>query len=315
MADPIDNPSSAAAPTSEATPDHQPAVERVSAKGSLETGLAGGGWLRYGVTDLGDVVEEARGRLDLSPIAAAALGRAMAAAPLILRLSLKNPSRLVLEVRGDGPLRSVMAETDDQGNLRGTVGNPHVDLPPGPGGKLPVGRAVGSGLLRVIRELDQRDRGSYASQVELVSGEIGLDVAHFLRQSEQTNSAVLLGVLTRPEGVVGAGGMIVEVLPGAPEEVIEELEANLRDLAGVSRLLEEGGRDAVLDTVLAGMDREVLERRPIRHRCRCSRERLGRHLAALPAEERESIATEEGTLEGECVFCGAEYVFGPEELN
>ncbi|HEX6199236.1 MAG TPA: Hsp33 family molecular chaperone HslO [Thermoanaerobaculia bacterium] len=287
-------------------------LERVSAEGALEMGLAGGGWLRYGVADLGEVVEEARVRLDLSPIAAVALGRSMAAAALLLRLAEKTPSRLVLEVRGSGPLRSVLAETDEAGHLRGTVGNPRVDLPHGEGGKLAVGAAVGAGTLRVVRELAG---GSYASQVELVSGEIGLDVAHFLRQSEQTRSAVLLGVLTRPEGVAGAGGLIVELLPGAPEEVISTLEGNLARVAGVSRLLEEGGREQVLDAVLAGLDRETVERRPLLHRCRCSRERLGRHLTAVPDEDVAELLTDEGVVEAECVFCGARYVYAPDELR
>lgn len=284
----------------------------ISAEGTLEMGLAGDGWLRYGVADLGDVVEEARDRLDLSPIAAAALGRTMAASTLLLRLSLKTPSRLVVEVRGDGPIGTVLAETDVDGNLRGTVGNARVQLPARPDGKLAVGEAVGSGTLRVIRE---HPKGAYASKVELVSGEIGIDVAHYLQQSEQTHSAVLLGVLTRPDGVAGAGGLIVEVLPGAPEEVISALEANLSGLAGVSRMLEEGGREQVLDGVFAGMDREMLENRTLRHRCRCDRERLRLHLANLPPEEVESIRTEEGVVEGDCVFCGVKYVFEADELG
>lgn len=287
-------------------------AQRVSAQGSLEMGLAGGGWLRYAMADLGDVVEEARDRLDLSPIASAALGRAMSGAVLLLRMSLKMPSRLVLEVKGDGPLGSILAETDEEGHVRGTVGNPRVDLAERPKGKLPVGDAVGSGTLRVVRE---HTKGSYASQVELVSGEIGIDLAHFLHQSEQTRSAVMLGVLTRPAGVTGAGGLIVELLPGAPEEAVTALEANIEGLGGVSRLLEEGGGEQVLDTVLAGMDREVLERRALRHRCRCDRRRLLRHLAALSEEDRRTVLTDEGVIEGDCVFCGARYVFTPEELD
>lgn len=289
-----------------------PAPEPVSAEGALEVGLAADGWLRYGVADLRTVVEEARDRLDLSPIAAAALGRSMAAAALLLRLSAKSPSRLVLEIRGSGPLRSVLAEADEAGHLRGMVGNPRVDLPHRPDGKLAVGDAVGAGILRVIRE---REGGSYASQVELVSGEIGLDVAHFLRQSEQTRSAVLLGVLARPGGVAGAGGLIVEVLPGAPEAVIDALEGNLSGVAGVSRLLEEGGGGQVLDAVFAGMGREVLERGPLRHRCRCSAERLRGHLAMVADEDLAAMTTDEGAVEGECAFCGSTYVFELDELR
>lgn len=290
----------------------EPEPERVSAEGDLEMGLAAGGWLRYGVADLGAVVEEARERRDFSPIAAAAFGRSLTAAALLLRLAEKTPSRLVLEIRGSGPLRTVLAQADAQGAVRGMVADPRVDLPHGPGGKLAVGSAVGSGTLRVVRE---HPGGSYASQVELVSGEIGVDVAHYLDQSEQTRSAVLLGVLTRPGGVVGAGGTIVEVLPGAPEEVVAALEANVGDMAGVSRLLEEGGREQVTDTVLAGMDREVLERRALYHHCGCSRERLRSHLVLVADDALEEMTTPRGTVDGECVFCGAVYVFEPDELR
>ena len=282
------------------------------AEGALEVGLAAGSWLRYGVADLGDVVEEARDRLDLGPIASAALGRSFAAAALLLRMSAKVPSRLIFELRGDGPLRSVLVETDDSGSLRGTVGEPRVHLPARPDTKLPVGEALGNGTLRVIRE--RPEGGGYASQVKLVSGEIGLDVAHFLEQSEQRRSAVLLGVLNRPMGVAGAGGAIVELLPGAPDEVVTALEANLARVGGVSRLFEEGGMPRVLDTVFDGMDREVVERLPLLHRCHCDGERLRAHLAMLPEDERVDLVTEDGEIEGICVFCGSVYRFDPAGL-
>lgn len=293
--------------------------DRLAATGSLELGLAGDGWLRYGVADLGAVVEEARRRRDLSPIAAAALGRSLSAAALLLRLSLKAPSRLVLEVRGDGPLGRVRAEASDDGTVRGTVGNPRVDLPSGPGGKLAVGRAVGSGILQVTRERAVGEEGgdpaSYSSQVALVSGEIGLDVAHFLDQSEQTHSAVLLGVLTRPEGVTGAGGLIVEVLPGAPESVIATLEANLARVGGVSRMFEEGGHEGVLESVFAGLDVERLATKRLEHRCRCNRQRLFGHLALLPDDDIQTVLNDHGLVEAECLFCGARYTYTPDELR
>src|SRR4051812_20393262 len=208
----------------------------IDAPGLLQLGMAGEGALRWAVADVTEVVEEARGRLDLSPVAAAALGRCLAGAALLLRLATKTPTRLVLEIRGDGPLGRVIAEADQEGNLRGMVGDPHVDVPPTPAGKLAVGRAVGKGMLRVLRE--HEGGGSYHSQVELVSGEIGEDVAHYLKQSEQSRSAVLLGVLAKPFGVAAAGGMIVEVLPGAPEETIARLEQNIAGIPGVSHLVE-----------------------------------------------------------------------------
>lgn len=276
------------------------------AEGQLRVGLAAGGDLRWAVADLTAIVETARDRLDLSPVAAAAIGRGMAGAALLLRLATKTPTRLVVEISGDGPIRRVLGEADEQGNLRGMVGEPRVDVPHGPDGKLAVGAAVGSGFLRVHRE---QPGGSYDSQVELVTGEIGDDLAHYLAQSEQTRSAVLLGVLGRPSGVAAAGGLIVEVLPDAAEESIARLEANLAGVAGVSHLVEEGGVDQVLATVLAGLDLELREERPLFYRCRCDRERLRRHLERLSAEDLESLREETGSLDAVCAFCGEVYRF------
>ena len=214
--------------------------------GSLEYGVAGEVSLRWAAVDLTPVVEEARQRHDLSPIAAVALGRAMAGATLLLRLSARASRRLTLTVSGDGPIGKIVAEVDSEGNLRGLVGEPQVALPEppeGPSGErkagLRIAEAVGRGILRVRRELV--DGSSYESQVALESGEIGLDLAHFLEQSEQTQSVVLVGVLEGPEGVRAAGGMIVEVMPGAREDAVEQLEENLARIGGVSRTIGRGG--------------------------------------------------------------------------
>src|SRR5688572_18513595 len=188
-----------------------------SPEGVLQAGTARAGEVRWVATDITGPLEFIRQRRDLSPVAAAALGRSLAGAAMLLRLSTKTPQRLVLEIRGDGPLRKVMAEADPEGNLRGLVSDPQVDVPPYADGKLAVGTAIGSGILQVLREYPG---GRYHSQVELVSGEIGADLAHYLLQSEQTSSAVLVGVLTRPGGVAAAGGLIVETLPGAAPEAV-----------------------------------------------------------------------------------------------
>jgi molecular chaperone Hsp33 len=278
----------------------------------LQLGMAGRGALRWVAADVTDIVREVRDRLDLTPVAAAALGRAVAGASMLLRLATKTPSRLVLDIRGDGPLRQVLVEVDEHGNIRGTVGDPRVVVPDLPNTKLAVGNAVGAGQLRVLREFG--DGGSYHSHVRLVTGEIGDDLAHYLAQSEQSRSAVLVGVLGRKTGVAAAGGVIVEVLPGAPEEVVARLESNLAGMAGVSWLLEEGGVDRVLDAALAGLDRELKETGPLRYRCRCSRERLHQHLVLLSAQDRDYLAEEDGAIEADCVFCGNHYRFTPEEL-
>jgi molecular chaperone Hsp33 len=278
----------------------------------LRLGMAGQGAVRWVAADVTDIVREVTRRLDLGPVAAAALGRSVAGAAMLLRLATKTPSRLVLDIRGDGPLRQVLVEVDQEGNVRATVGDPHADVPHLPNGKLAVGNAIGAGNLRVLREFG--DGGSYHSVTELVSGEIGDDLTHYLNQSEQTNAAVLVGVLGRPTGVAAAGGVIIEALPDAPEAVLARLEGNLMRMAGVSWLLEEGGVDRVLGEALAGLDPQLLETAPLRYRCRCSRERLFNHLVMLPADDREYLAEEDGAIEANCVFCGNRYRFTAEEL-
>jgi molecular chaperone Hsp33 len=245
-------------------------------------------------------------------VAAAALGRSLAAAALLLRLAAKTPARLVVEIIGDGPLGRLIAEADDEGSLRGMVGNRRAGVPDLPDTKLAVGLAVGRGRMQVLRE---RDGASYASQVELVSGEIAADIAHYLRQSEQSDSAVLLGVLGRPHGVVAAGGIIVEALPDAAAAVLDRLKANLAAAGGVSRLVEAGGARAVLDAVLAGLEPVEREARVLAYRCRCSRRRLERHLAPLPYEELLALADDTGVIDAECAFCAEHYRFAPEELR
>jgi len=286
---------------------------RLGGEGTIELGVAGRIDLRWAAVELTGAVEEARLRHDLSPVAAAALGRALAGATLLLHLSARSCRRLTLTVAGDGPLGRVVAEADDRGNLRGMVGEPRVELPPSPEGKLPVGAAVGKGHLRVLREL--ADGAVYESQVELVTGEIGLDLAHFLEQSEQTPSAVLVGVLAGPEGVRAAGGMIVEVMPGAGPAAIARLEANLAAVGAPSRRLEVGGVGELVGSVLTGLEREVLERAPVRFRCSCSRESLLDRLFTLSAEDRAEIADGEGKIEAECAYCGVHYLYLDTELD
>ena len=279
----------------------------------LDTGLAGDGALRWVATDMTELLEVVRQRLDLSPIAAAAFGRTLSGTAMILRLMTKTPARLMLDVRGDGPIQRVFAEADQEGALRGAVGVPRVTRPLRQDGKLDVGGAVGRGTLAVTREDPQGKR--YQSQVRLISGEIGEDVAHYLEQSEQTRSAVLLGVLGRPRGIASAGGMIVEVLPGASSEVLDRLECNLAEMAGVSRVIEEGGVSLALDRVLAGLKRVSMGSRPLVYRCRCDRDRLAAQLAALSDEEIDSISDSDGKVAADCQFCGEQYRYQASDLR
>lgn len=281
--------------------------------GELRLGVAGRLDLRWAIVELGAVAEEARRRHDLSPIAATALGRALAGVALLDALATRACRRTTLSVRGDGPLGTVVAEIRDGCDLRGSVGEPRLDLPSRPDGELPIGEAIGRGQLVVERELADGSTGE--SRVSLVTGELGLDLAHYLEQSEQTPSAVSLGVLAGPEGVRVAGGFLVEAIPAADDAAISVVERNLAGLGSVSRRLADEGIDGCLGAVFRGLETEERERRSVGFRCGCSRAALVPRLRSLSAEEREAIALEDGTLTAQCAFCSTVYVVALEELG
>jgi len=279
------------------------------ADGRLVTGLAARGALRWVAVDLTFPIEEVRRRLDLSPISAVALGRALIGAVLLRRIALKVPSRLVLTVDGDGPLGRVVAEAASGGGVRGLVGNPRIETPSD--GSMKIAPWVGRGSLNVTRETDGE---SYSSKVELVTGEIGLDLAHYLEQSEQIRSAVLVGVLPKATGIAAAGGLVVEALPGTPGQVVEQLEANIRGVEGVSKTLERGGPGALEAAVLADFDLEPLEQQPLAYRCGCDRSQLRSRLLTLAQSDLESLFDDSGLCGAECAFCGERYEFSTAEL-
>lgn len=290
--------------------------------GSLRVGLAAKGQLRWAVADLSEIVEAARGRRDLSPVASVALGQMLAGAALILRLQSKTPVRVILESQGDGPLGRVTAEADDLGRLRGSVTVPQATVqrssPEDEGDGIDSAAGIGKGNLKVIRQMPNI---TYESVVPLLEGQgVSQQLTHFLQQSDQTQSALLLGVLLRSEGVAAAGGLIVEALPGADEDLLDTLELALSGLPSVSRCLDEKGADGLLAEVLGELDREDLETLPLTYVCTCDRDRLRLHLAHLPAEDRDHLLEmkEEGqetSTEVECNFCGAQYRFSAEELS
>jgi molecular chaperone Hsp33 len=289
-----------------------PAVTDAAAAldGELQLGVAGNGDLRWAAVDVAGPLEEARYRLDLSPVSAVALGRALAAATLLLRFTAKAAGRLLVEVLGDGPLGKIVAEADSEGHLRGRVGKPRLATPEGD--DLAIGWAVGKGLLRVTRE---GERGRYTSQVELVSGEMGRDLVHYLEQSQQIHAAALLGVLPRPTGIAAAGGVLIEAFPGTRDETLRKLESNIAALDGVSAYLADGGIAALRDAVLDGFDREDLERHRLTYRCRCSRDSLLAQLQQLSTADVESIVDDAGECVAECAFCGTIYRYPSDELT
>ena len=275
---------------------------------------AAGGRIRGLAAVTTSSVEEARRRHDLFPTAAAALGRTMTAAAL-LGASLKGKEKVMLEVVGDGPLGRAVAEMTAGGLLRGYVQHPHVHLPPNRAGKLDVGGAVGRGHLYVTKDLNLRE--PYRGVVPLVSGEIGEDFAHYLLVSEQTPAAVSLGVLVETDNSIRAsGGIAVQLLPGAGEELAGLLEERMRGLTGISREIDRGVEpEAILQSILDGLDPKEVGRTELAFRCTCSKERFSRGLAALGAEELLEILESDGEAELVCRFCAEKYHFSAEELR
>ena len=276
--------------------------------GSLHLGTAGDGDLRWAVADMAPVVEEARRARDLSPLAAIGLGQLLTGAALLSRFISKEPLRIVLEVRGDGPLGRIRAEADSLGRIRGLVQRPLArrEEDHGPGAP-----ELGTGTLRVMRQLDRKN---YDSRVALVDGGVARNLAHFLDQSEQIRSAVVLGVLTRREGVAAGGGLIVEALPGADATLVRELERRFGDFPSVSAVLEREGPWGLLAQALGDLERQQLEERHLLLACDCDRDRFQQHLRALMLQEPELLEEGEDRLTVQCSFCGEDYAFTADEL-
>lgn len=259
-------------------------------------------------------VAEAQLRHGLYPVAAAALGRVLTVTAL-LGTQLKTPQQVFVDVVGDGPIGHIKANADAEGRVRGYVTNPHVHLPPTPAGKLDVGRAVGRGHLYVTRDLGLKE--PYRGYVPLVSGEIGEDFAYYFLHSEQLPSLVAVGVLVDTDNTVrAAGGLIVQLLPGAGEHIAARLEAVAAQMPAVSTSVDRGiSAEGLIRLAADGLDVEVLEERPVRFECRCSRSRFEQALIALGQNELEDILREDGQAELVCHFCSAKYYFDRDQLE
>lgn len=283
-----------------------------TAVGTLSLGIAANGDFRWAAVDITVPLERVRRRLDLSPLAAVAIGRTMAAALLLFRFLTKDPGRLRLEIKGDGPLGDLMAEVDEDGRIRGMAGG-DLQFPGFGDGGLDVGRAVGKGILKVTQEI--HGGRPYVGQVALTSGEIGTDLVHYLEQSQQIRSAALLGVLPVPSGIGAAGGLLIEAMPGVAEKQLLALEDNLSRLQGISHYLRQGGVDALRQAALESLDPRELEIYPVYYGCGCLRSELLQRLLTLPAEDLQTLWADTGTCEVVCGFCNGSFHFTPNELE
>ncbi len=256
-----------------------------------------------------NLTEEARQRHKLSYVATAALGRTMASALLISSSMKKQEARLNLRIKGDGPLGGLLVDAGPDGTVRGYVQNPGVELPPNAKGKLDVGGAVGKGFLYAVKDFG---RGyPYSSTVELVSGEIGDDVTHYLATSEQTPSALLVGVFVGAEGVTAAGGILLQILPKAArdETLVAKLEGRLGQLSGFTPLLQQGkSLYDIFQDLLGDEDLRIFpETQMVRFDCGCTFERMMGALKMLGQDELLDMIEKDGGAEATCNFCNEVY--------
>lgn len=274
------------------------------------------GLIKVSAVSTRDLTERARQIHKTLPVATAALGRLLAAASMMGNTLKEEAASITLQIKGGGPLGTLLAVSDHEGNVRGTVEHPAVDLPLREDGKLDVGAAVGNqGTLTVIRDLRMKE--PYVGSVGLLWGEIAEDVALYFVESEQIPTACGLGVLVdRDQSVLSAGGYLVQLLPGAGEETAERLEASLRAAKPVTELLRaDPDPEALLRAALPGLELEILEKRPIEYRCDCSRERMERALISLGREELQAMIDEQGGAELTCRFCDNVQTFSREDLE
>ena len=274
------------------------------------------GYVKAVAVSTRDLTERARQIHRTLPVATAALGRTLAAASMMGNALKGEGASLTLQIKGDGPLGRILAVSDNEGNVRGTVDNPAVDIPLRADGKLDVGSAVGmDGTLTVIRDLNMKE--PYVGSVGLLGGEIAEDLAAYFVESEQIPTACGLGVLVdRDQSVLTAGGYLIQLLPGASEDIITMVEGGIYAAGPVTELLKENSDpESLLRRVMSDFELEILEKSPIEYRCYCSRERMERALISLGPEQLKNLIDEQGSAELTCQFCDNVQNFSREELE
>lgn len=263
-----------------------------------------------------ELVERARQIHKTLPVATAALGRALSGCSMMGNTLKGQGASLTLQFKGGGPIGTVLAVSDPEGNVRGYVTNPQIDLPLRSDGKLDVGTAVGSeGTLTVIKDLHMKD--PYVGTVDLLGGEIAEDIASYFVESEQIPTACGLGVLIdRDQSVKSAGGYLIQLMPGADEDTICKVEGGIMAAGAVSAILAENDDpEAMLRTVMSDFDLKILETTPVEYRCYCSRDRVERALISMGKEELSALLKEQGQCDLTCQFCDNVYHFSGEELQ
>ncbi|MCY1565373.1 Hsp33 family molecular chaperone HslO [Staphylococcus pettenkoferi] len=262
-----------------------------------------------------ETVQEAQTRHYTWPTASAALGRTMTAT-LMMGAMLKGDQKLTVTVDGQGPIGKITADADGKGNVRGYVSQPQTHFPLNDAGKLDVRRAVGvDGTLSVVKDVGMKDYFTGSSPI--VSGELGDDFTYYFAKSEQVPSSVGLGVLVNPDNSIkAAGGFIIQVMPGADDKVISQLEDAISNMTPVSKLIEQGlTPEEILEEVLGKDNLQILETMPAQFECNCGHDKFLNAIRSLGEAEIESMIKEDHGAEAQCHFCRNKYHYSEEELR
>ncbi len=283
-------------------------------------GTAAGGTIRLMSAITTNVVEEAIRRHETSPTVSAALGRVLTGT-LLLASSLKEFDRLTVKIEAAGAVGGIVAEANNEGVVRGYVRNPKVDVPTKKNGKFDVGKIIGGGTFYVMRESGfdiGLHRDPYVGSVPIISGEIGEDFAYYLAKSEQIPSAVMLGVLLQNKKpfVKASGGVIIQMMPGANENIITIIEDNIQNAPHVTSVIREGATAVdLLKLALGEIEFEILEEKPVEFRCNCSFERAVSLISSLGKTEVTAMLEEDEGATMTCGFCNEIYSLNEADLQ
>ena len=276
---------------------------------------AANGTIRAFAVKSTEIAEKSREIHGTLPVVTAAMGRLLSAGAMMGSMMKGDNDKLTLIVRGDGPIGQMTVTVDSHGNVKGFPANPYVDIPRKYAGKLDVGAAVGKGILSVSMDIGLRE--PYNGRVELQTGEIGDDIAYYYTVSEQTPSAVGLGVMVDTDTTVRhSGGFIIQLMPDASDETIETLEEKLESAEHVTSMMDRGmSPEDILKYYLGDLNLVIADKEPVRFHCDCSKERVAGALATISTQDLKDIINDGEEIEVKCYFCNSAYKFDLSELE
>ncbi len=280
----------------------------------LVKALAYEGFVRAYAVNATETIAEAQRRHDTWNTSSAALGRTMIGA-LMLGATLKGEDKMTVKIEGNGPAGAIVVDSNGKGEVKGYIKNPHISLPLNEVGKIDVRGAVGTeGMFTVIKDLGLKE--PFSGQTPIVSGEIGEDFTYYLAVSEQIPSAVGVSVLVdTDESIKTAGGFMIQIMPGASDEIIDQIEVRLKETARISTLLDEGQTpEEILQKLLATDDVEFLETMSVQFKCDCSKEKFASAIITLGAEQIQELIDQDHGAEAVCAFCNNKYEYSEADL-